>query len=196
MACASLLLGMRRHLQQHEVARMIQMLEDGPTQRDVTPAFGVTQSAVSRWSRYLATGGCVRPRTPTMQDRSPRPLHPPNGCTSPSQYCTSTLDGLPASLKTVNQGPKLCAIDSMRSAFTADDQHVAPFSPGNTVELDLTLLRIINIGSCITGVPFSSQTSPDSMSLLVTDVGGYGGGPVNSMLTATSSNTTDMMVGP
>ncbi len=26
---------------------------------------------------------------------------------------------------------KLCATDSMRTAFTADDQHVVPFSPGN-----------------------------------------------------------------
>ena len=33
-------------------------------------------------------------RTPTMHDRSPRPLHPPNGCRSPSQYCPSTPDGL------------------------------------------------------------------------------------------------------
>ncbi len=65
---------------------------------------------------------------------------------------------------------KLCATDSMRTAFTAENQYVVPFSPGNTVELHLTLPRIINIGSCITGIPFSSQTSPDSMSLLVTDV--------------------------
>ncbi len=43
---------------------------------------------------------------------------------------------------------KLCAIDSMRMAFTADDLHVVPFSAGNTVELDLTLPRIINTGSC------------------------------------------------
>ncbi len=52
---------MRRHLPQHEVARLIQMLEDGPTQRDVAAAFGVTQSVVSRaWNRYLATSGYVR----------------------------------------------------------------------------------------------------------------------------------------
>ncbi len=39
---------MRRHLQQHEVAStLIQMLEDGSTQRVVAPAFGVTQSVVS-----------------------------------------------------------------------------------------------------------------------------------------------------
>ncbi len=61
VACASLLLGMRRHMQQPEVARLIQMLEDGSTQRDVAAAFGVTQSVVSRaWNRYLATGGYVR----------------------------------------------------------------------------------------------------------------------------------------
>ncbi len=48
---------------------------------------------------------------------------------------------------------KLCTIDSMRTAFTADDQHVVAFSPRNTVELDFTLPRIINIGSCVTGVP-------------------------------------------
>ncbi len=61
VACASLLLDMRRHVQQHEVARLIQMLEDGSTQRDVAAAFGVTQSVVSRaWNRYLATGGYVR----------------------------------------------------------------------------------------------------------------------------------------
>ncbi len=48
VACESLLLGMRRHLQQHEVAStLIQMLEDGSTQRVVAPAFGVTQSVVS-----------------------------------------------------------------------------------------------------------------------------------------------------
>ncbi len=48
---------MRRHLQQHEVARLIQMLKDGSTQRDVTAAFGVTQSVVSRaWNRYLGQG--------------------------------------------------------------------------------------------------------------------------------------------
>ncbi len=61
VACASLLLGMRRHLQQHEVARLIQMLEDDSTQRDVVAAFGVTPCVVSRaWNRYLATGGYVR----------------------------------------------------------------------------------------------------------------------------------------
>ena len=74
---------------------------------------------------------------------------------------------------------KHCAIDSMRTAFTAGDQHVVPFSPGKTIELDLTLPKIINIGSCVTGVPFFSQANPDSMSLLVTDVSGYGGEPVN-----------------
>ncbi len=36
-----------------------------------------------------------RPRMATMHDHSPRPLHPPNGCTLPSQYCRSTSDGLP-----------------------------------------------------------------------------------------------------
>ncbi len=91
---------------------------------------------------------------------------------------------------------KMCVADSMRTAFTAHDQHVVPFLPGNTVELDLTLPRIVNIGSFVTGVPFSSQTSPDSMSLLVTDMWGYARGPVNCMLTATSSNTTDTVVGP
>ena len=69
VVCVSLLLGMRRHMQQHEVARLIQMLEDDSTQRDVTAAFGVTQSVVSQaWNRYLATGvyarrpgqGCLR----------------------------------------------------------------------------------------------------------------------------------------
>ncbi len=126
-----------------------------------------------------------RPRTPTMHDGSPRPLHPPNGCTSPSQYCPSTPGGLPASLRTANQWPN-CATDSMRTTFPADDQHAVPFSPGNTLKLDLTLPRIMNIGSCVIGVPFSSQTSPDSMSLLVTGVWGYGGGP----------NTTDTLGGP
>ena len=92
---------------------------------------------------------------------------------------------------------KLCAIDPMRTVFTADDQHVVPFLPRNTIkELDLTLPRIINIGSYVTGVPFSSHTSPDSMSLLVTDVGGYGAGLVNGMLTETSLNTTETVVGP
>ncbi len=52
---------MRRHLQQQEVGRLIQMLEDGSTQRDAAAAFGITQSVVSRaWNRYLATGGYVR----------------------------------------------------------------------------------------------------------------------------------------
>ncbi len=60
VACASLLLGMRRYLQQHEVESLIQMLEDGITQRDTAAAFGVTQSVVSRaWNRYLASGGYV-----------------------------------------------------------------------------------------------------------------------------------------
>ncbi len=79
VACASLLLGMRRHLQQHEVASLIQMLKDGSTQRDVAAAFGVTQNVVSRaWNRYLATGhyryirrpsqGCI-PCTTARQDR-------------------------------------------------------------------------------------------------------------------------------
>ncbi len=45
---ACLLLGMRRHFQQHEVARLIQMLEYGSTQRDVATALGVTQRVVSR----------------------------------------------------------------------------------------------------------------------------------------------------
>ncbi len=73
VACASVLLGMRRHLQQHAVARLIQILEDGSTQRDVAAAFGVTQSVVSL---YLATGGYVRRPgqgrlrcTATRQDR-------------------------------------------------------------------------------------------------------------------------------
>ncbi len=64
MARASLLLDIRRHVQQHEVVRLIQMLQDGSTQRDVAAAFGVTQhaqSVVSRaWNRYLATGDYVR----------------------------------------------------------------------------------------------------------------------------------------
>ena len=61
VACGTLLLGMGRHLQQHEVAILIPMLEDGSIQRDVTAAFGITQSVVSRaWNRYLVTGGCVR----------------------------------------------------------------------------------------------------------------------------------------
>ncbi len=52
---------MRRHLQQHEVARLIQMLEDVSTQQDIAAAFGVTQSVVYRaWNRYLATGGYAR----------------------------------------------------------------------------------------------------------------------------------------
>ena len=61
VACASLLLGMGRHMQPHEVARLIKMLEDGSTQLDVAAAFGVTQRVVPRaWNRYLATGGYVR----------------------------------------------------------------------------------------------------------------------------------------
>ena len=82
------------------------------------------------------------------------------------------------------------------NGLTADDQHLVPFSPGNTAELDLTLPRSMNMGSCVTGVPFSSQTSPDSTSLLVTDVGGYGGGLPNGMLTSTLPNTTDTVEGP
>lgn len=61
LSCASLLHGARRHLQPHEVARVVQMLEDGFTQRDVAAAFGVSQSVVSRaWNRYVATGGYNR----------------------------------------------------------------------------------------------------------------------------------------
>ncbi len=111
VACASLLLGMRRHLQ-HEVAKLIQMLEDGSTERDVAAAFGVTQSVVS-WSgtgtwQLVATSDVpakdaynARPLAKTATPAKwlyvavtvPPPPRPP-----------STLpDGLPASLMTSNQ---------------------------------------------------------------------------------------------
>ncbi len=102
-----------------------------------------------------------RPRTLTMHDHSPRPLHPPNGCTSPSQcppppppeHSSGWTSCKPHDIESVT---KLCAIDSMRTAFTADGQNVAQLSPEYSVELDLTLPRIINIGIIVIDVPFSS----------------------------------------
>ncbi len=107
----------------------------------------------SWWPRQTS-----RPRTPTVRDRSPRPLHPTNGCTSPSQYCPNTPDGVPASIRTANQWPNCVQQTpwerpSQQTTSTWSHSH-----PGTPVELDLTLPRIINIGSCVTGVPFSSQS--------------------------------------
>ncbi len=106
VACAGLLLGMRRHVQQHEVARLIQMLEDGSTQQDIAAAFGVTQSVVSRaWNRHLATAWWLH-QTKAKDAYDARPLAKTakfgNDCASPSQYCPSTPDGIPASLRTAN----------------------------------------------------------------------------------------------
>ncbi len=98
---------MRRHLQEHEVARLIQMLEDGSTQRDVTAGFGVTQSVVSRaWNRYLAIGGYWSD-IPVKDAYDARPLVK-TATSAKWLYVAVTLlpstpDGLPASLKTANQ---------------------------------------------------------------------------------------------
>ncbi len=130
---------MRRHLQQHEVARLIQMLEHGSTQRDVAAAFGVTQSLVSRaWNQYLATGGYVR--RPAKDAYDARPLA--KTATS-AKWLYVAVAVLPEHSRWTSCQPqdsesvtKLCATDSMRTAFTADHQHMVPFSHGNTVELD------------------------------------------------------------
>lgn len=59
--CVSVLLGVRRHLTEPEVAQVIQMLEDGFSQRDVAAAYGISQSVVSRlWNRFQITGRYVR----------------------------------------------------------------------------------------------------------------------------------------
>ncbi len=174
VACASLLLGMRRHLQQHEVARLIQMLEDGSTQRDIMAAFGITQSVGvlglepvpgNWWLRQTSGQGHLRCTTALAKTAT---------C---AKWLYVAITVLPKHSRWTSckhqdseSVTKLCATDSMRTAFTADDQHVVPFSPSNTVELLLTLPRIINIGGCVTGFLFSSQTSPDSMSLPVTDI--------------------------
>ena len=48
LVCASVVLGVQRHLTEPEVARAIQMLEDGSSQRDVAAAYGVSHTVVSR----------------------------------------------------------------------------------------------------------------------------------------------------
>ena len=48
---------MRRHLEATDVARAVQLLEDGVRQVEVARRFGITQSVVSRlWQRYQQTG--------------------------------------------------------------------------------------------------------------------------------------------
>ncbi len=71
MVCVSVVLGVRGHLTEPEVARAIQMLEDGISQRDVAAAYEVIQSGASRiWTRL-------------QRGSSSWPLHPAGG-TSPS----------------------------------------------------------------------------------------------------------------
>ncbi len=173
VVCASLLLGMRRHLQQHEVARLIQMLEM------------ILPNETSREPLMSPRAWCLGPGTGTWQlvatsdvpDKDTYDEQPLAKTATSTKWPYVAVTVLPEHSRLTSRKPqdsesvtKLCTTDSVRTAFTADDQYVVPFSPGNNVELDLTLPRIINIGSCVNGVPFSSQTSLDSMSLLVTDV--------------------------
>lgn len=72
----------RRHLSENEVARAVQMVEDGFTQREVATRLGVSQSVIQRAvERYRETGrysrrpGQGRPRATTpRQDRYLRTL--------------------------------------------------------------------------------------------------------------------------
>ena len=58
----------RRHLDPTEVARAVQLLEDGERVRVVARRFDVSPSVVSRlWTRYQETGQCIRRQG---QDRS------------------------------------------------------------------------------------------------------------------------------
>ncbi len=55
------LLSVRPHLTEPEMARAIQMLKDGLSQHEVAAAYGVSQSVVSRiWNGLQTTGGYVR----------------------------------------------------------------------------------------------------------------------------------------
>ena len=150
------------------MARLIQMLEDGSTQGDVAAAFGVTQSMVSRAWRLEP----VAASDAYMYDAQPLAK-----TATSTKWLYIAVTVLPEHSRWTSCKPqdsesvtKVFAIDSMSMAFTAYDQPVFPLSPGNPIKLNLALLTIIKIGSCVTGIPFSSQTSPDSMSLLVTDV--------------------------
>ncbi len=111
VACASLLLGMGRHLQQHELARLIQMLKMVPpnetTQQPLaSPRAWYPGPGTGTW-RLVATSDVPAKDAYDAQPLQ-RLLHLSNGYTSLSQYCPSTPDWLPASPRTANQWPK-CA---------------------------------------------------------------------------------------
>ena len=51
----------RRYLDPADVARAVQLLEDGNTQREVARRLAVSRSVISRlWTRYQETGECSR----------------------------------------------------------------------------------------------------------------------------------------
>ena len=74
-ACLSAVNRVRRYLREPEVARAVQMLEDGQTQRRVAAIVGVSPSVIARlWNRYQTTGGYGR-----------RPGQGRRRCTTPRQ---------------------------------------------------------------------------------------------------------------
>ncbi len=125
---------------------MVQMLEDGSTQRDVAAAFGVTQSVVSRaCNRYLATGGYIRS---PGQGRLRCTTAPQDHYIRQMVVRRSTAQALQMDFLQVSR--QRITDQTVRNRLHENGLHsrpVVPFSPGNTVELELTLPRIINIGS-------------------------------------------------
>ncbi len=174
------------------------MLEDGSTQRDVVAALASPRA----WCPGPETGIRQLVAASDVPAKNAYDARPLAKTAISAKWLYVAITVLPEHYKWTSCKPqdsesvtKLCAMDSMRTAFTADDQHVVQFSPGNTTELDLTLPRIINIGSCVTGVP----------SILFTDESRFHVSTCDrrvsicrraGMLTAASSNMNDMMVGP
>ena len=57
----TLICAVRRHLSEPDTARIVQLLEDGQSQRQVAMRFEISQSVVSRiWTRFRETGRYTR----------------------------------------------------------------------------------------------------------------------------------------
>ena len=81
----------RRHLQENEVARAVQMIEDGLTQRQVAVCLGVSRSVVSRlWNRYQQTRSYSRcPRQGRHRGTTPRQDRYINQCALRDRFASA-----------------------------------------------------------------------------------------------------------